>query len=65
MKNLCRDGKEELVPFDSTPYCSTSSYDAASYLFHEVIPALHSLNITVEQVQKKTHDIFAACFCIL
>lgn len=51
-KNLYRDGKEEWVPFDSTPYCSPSSYDAASPLFHKVIAALQSLNITVEQVQK-------------
>ncbi|CAB4284362.1 unnamed protein product [Prunus armeniaca] len=54
LKSILRDGKEELVPFDSTPFCSTSSYDAASYLFHEVIPALHSLNITVEQLHAES-----------
>ncbi|VVA09406.1 PREDICTED: fluG [Prunus dulcis] len=54
LKGILRDGKEELVPFDSAPYCSTSSYDAASYLFHEVIPALHSLNITVEQLHAES-----------
>jgi hypothetical protein len=42
------------VPIDSTNYCSTSAFDAVSPLFHEVIAALESLNITVEQVQKKT-----------
>ncbi|CAN6580955.1 unnamed protein product [Malus baccata var. baccata] len=50
LKGILRDGKEELVPFDSTPYCSASAYDSASYLFHEIVPALHSLNITVEQL---------------
>lgn len=45
------------MPIDSTNYCSTSAFDAVSPLFHEVIAALESLNITVEQVQKKTHNI--------
>lgn len=49
LKNVVREGKEEYVPFDFGPYCSTSSYDAASPLFHEIVPALESLNITVEQ----------------
>lgn len=47
---LYREGKEEWVPFDSTPYSSTSSYDAASPIFQEVIAIVHSLNIPVEQV---------------
>ena len=50
---LCREGKEEWVPFDSTPYASTSAYDAASPLFQEVVATLHSLNIPVEQVLAK------------
>ena len=49
-----REGKEEYVPFEVGPYCSTSSYDAASPIFHEIIPALESLNIAVEQVTKKS-----------
>ncbi|CAN8279088.1 unnamed protein product [Cochlearia groenlandica] len=49
LKNVVRGGKEEYVPFDLTPYCSTSSYEAASPIFNEIVPALESLNITVEQ----------------
>ncbi|KAJ4869846.1 glutamate-ammonia ligase [Raphanus sativus] len=49
LKNVVREGKEEYVPFDVCPYCSTSSYDAASPIFHEIIPALECLNIAVEQ----------------
>lgn len=53
VNGLCREGKEEWVPFDSTPYCSTSAFDAASPIFHEVLAALQSLNVPVEQVKKK------------
>ena len=53
----CREGKEEWLPIDSTPYCSTSAFDAASPLLHEVVVALDSLNITVEQVQMKLNVI--------
>ncbi|CAH8375263.1 unnamed protein product [Eruca vesicaria subsp. sativa] len=49
LKNVVREGKEDYVPFEVGPYCSTSSYDAASPIFHEIIPALESLNIAVEQ----------------
>uniref|UniRef100_A0A2N9IEV6 GS catalytic domain-containing protein n=1 Tax=Fagus sylvatica TaxID=28930 RepID=A0A2N9IEV6_FAGSY len=49
LKNVLREGKEEWLPIDSTPYCSTSAFDAASPLLHEVVVALDSLNITVEQ----------------
>ncbi|XP_020210637.1 protein fluG [Cajanus cajan] len=50
LKNISREGKEEWVPFDSNPYCSSSSFDAASPVFHEVAVALHSLGISVEQI---------------
>ncbi|PQQ19780.1 protein fluG [Prunus yedoensis var. nudiflora] len=53
-EKLVQGWEGRIVPFDSTPYSSTSSYDAASYLFHEVIPALHSLNITVEQLHAES-----------
>ncbi|KAA8518679.1 hypothetical protein F0562_016153 [Nyssa sinensis] len=53
LKSVLREGKEEWVPFDSTPYSSTSAYDAASHLFHEIINALQSLNIPVEQVHSE------------
>ncbi|KFK34567.1 hypothetical protein AALP_AA5G162400, partial [Arabis alpina] len=49
LKNVVREGKDEYVPFDFGPYCSTSSFDAAAPIFHEIVPALESLNITVEQ----------------
>lgn len=53
VNDICREGKEEWEPFDSSPYCSTSGFDAASPIFHEVLPALQSLNVSVEQVKKK------------
>ncbi|XP_010412750.1 PREDICTED: protein fluG [Camelina sativa] len=49
LKNVVREGKEEYVPFDFGPYCSASSFDAAAPIFHDIVPALESLNITVEQ----------------
>ncbi|XP_050384485.1 protein fluG [Argentina anserina] len=54
LKNILRDGREEWVPFDSTPYCSPSSYDAASPLFNEVLTALQSLDISVEQLHAES-----------
>lgn len=48
---LCREGNEEWVAFDQTPYCSTSAFDAASPILHEVTACLQSLNIPVEQVE--------------
>ncbi|KAK9289399.1 hypothetical protein L1049_007554 [Liquidambar formosana] len=50
LKKELREGKEEWVPFDSTPYCSTSAFDAASSLFHDFVAALQSLDIPVEQL---------------
>ncbi|KAK4776647.1 hypothetical protein SAY86_005335 [Trapa natans] len=44
------EGKQEYVPIDSTSYCSTAAYDAASSIFHEILAALNSLNIPVEQL---------------
>uniref|UniRef100_A0A803QZE6 GS catalytic domain-containing protein n=1 Tax=Cannabis sativa TaxID=3483 RepID=A0A803QZE6_CANSA len=54
LMNLAREGKEEWVPFDFTPYSSTSSYDAASPIFQEIVAALDSLNIPVEQVHAES-----------
>lgn len=50
MQHLDRDGREEWVPFDSTPYCSIASFDAASPILREILAALQSLNVPVEQV---------------
>ncbi|GMJ02959.1 nodulin/glutamine synthase-like protein [Hibiscus trionum] len=50
LKKLERDGKEEWVPIDSKPYCSSSGFDAISTLFQEFVAALNTLNVTVEQL---------------
>ncbi|KAL5740889.1 hypothetical protein ACOSP7_029768 [Xanthoceras sorbifolium] len=50
LKSVQSEGKEEWVPIDSTPYCSTAGYNAVAPIFHEVVAYLHSLNITVEQL---------------
>ncbi|XP_047316540.1 protein fluG-like [Impatiens glandulifera] len=50
LKNVKRDGKEDWVPFDVSPYSSSSSFDAASPILHEVITVLQTLNIPVEQL---------------
>ena len=47
------------MPVDSTPYCSTSAFDAMSPLLQEVVAALDSLNVTVEQVQMKLNTIYS------
>ncbi|GLT89846.1 hypothetical protein SLE2022_078100 [Rubroshorea leprosula] len=49
LKKQEREGKEEWVPIDLTPYCSTAAFDAVSPLFHEIVADLNSLNIEVEQ----------------
>ncbi|KAF3441784.1 hypothetical protein FNV43_RR15699 [Rhamnella rubrinervis] len=54
LKSVLREGKEEWVPFDATPYCSTLAYDATSPIFHEVAAALESLNITLEQLHAES-----------
>ncbi|CAA7390700.1 unnamed protein product [Spirodela intermedia] len=50
LRGILREGKEEWIPVDKTPYCSTSGFDAVSPLLQEVNAALHSLNIPVEQL---------------
>jgi len=50
MQKIYREGKEEWVPVDWTPYCSTSGFDAVSPIFQEVNLALLSMNISVDQV---------------
>ncbi|KAG6693494.1 hypothetical protein I3843_09G003000 [Carya illinoinensis] len=54
LKGVLREGKEEWVPIDSTAYCSTSAFDAVSPLFREIIAALDTLNIPVEQVHAES-----------
>lgn len=55
MEKLSRDGREEWAPFDLSPYCSTSSFDAASAILQEMFAALQSLDITLEQVCSEYH----------
>ncbi|KAL9242678.1 hypothetical protein vseg_016657 [Gypsophila vaccaria] len=50
LRPVTRDGKEELLPFDSTPYCSASALDAAAPILRDMFAALQSLNIPMEQV---------------
>ncbi|KAM7255074.1 hypothetical protein ACFE04_020315 [Oxalis oulophora] len=49
LKSMLREGKEQWVPIDSTPYCSSSGFDSISHIFRQVISTLSSLNIGVEQ----------------
>ncbi|GAB2272270.1 hypothetical protein Dimus_007090 [Dionaea muscipula] len=51
---LFREKEGAKVPFDSTPYCSTAAFDAASPFLHEVYEALVSLGITVEQIHAES-----------
>lgn len=62
-----REGKEEYVPFDFGPYCSASSFDAASPIFHDIVPALESLNIEVEQVTNNSKILHSdqSVLCVL
>lgn len=57
-KNMCREGKEQWVPFDMTPYCSTSGFDVVSPVFQEVKSALESMDISVEQVIIYIHHVY-------
>ncbi|CAK8571474.1 unnamed protein product [Lathyrus sativus] len=50
LKSIIREGKEEWIQFDSTPYCSSSAFDAASPILREITSALHSMGIPVEQL---------------
>ncbi|KAK4432486.1 protein fluG [Sesamum alatum] len=50
LRSALVDGKEKWVPFDATPYCSTSAFDAAFPILNDVVASLQSLNIEVEQL---------------
>ncbi|XP_020205025.1 protein fluG [Cajanus cajan] len=50
LKSITREGKKEWVPFDSSLYCCSSAFDAASPVLREVAAALQSLGISVEQL---------------
>ncbi|KAG1354864.1 protein fluG [Cocos nucifera] len=54
LKNVVREGKEQWVPFDMTPYCSTSGFDAVSPVLQEVKSALESMDISVEQLHAES-----------
>lgn len=50
------------MPIDSKPYCSFSGFDAISTLFQEIIAALNSLNVVVEQVYLRSHVFLFSSF---
>ncbi|KAK2401154.1 type-1 glutamine synthetase [Trifolium repens] len=50
LKSITREGKEEWIPFDSSPYCSSAAFDAASPILREVASSLHSMGIPIEQI---------------
>ncbi|XP_071714777.1 protein fluG-like [Rutidosis leptorrhynchoides] len=54
LKSQLRNGQEQWVPFDTSRYCSSSAFDAASPIFHEVVNSLQSLNIDVEQLHAES-----------
>ncbi|XP_058771186.1 uncharacterized protein LOC131644647 [Vicia villosa] len=54
LKSITREEKEEWVPFDSSPYSCSSSFDVASPILREITTALHSIGIPVEQLHKET-----------
>ncbi|XP_058747254.1 protein fluG-like [Vicia villosa] len=56
LKSLTREGKEEWIPFESSPYSSSSAFDAASTILREVASALHSMGIPVEQLHAEAGD---------
>ncbi|KAL8135909.1 hypothetical protein AgCh_010505 [Apium graveolens] len=54
LKKASSEGKEEWVPFDTSSYCSTSAFDVAAPILYEIIAALESLNIHVDQLHAES-----------
>ncbi|AES69849.2 glutamate-ammonia ligase-like protein [Medicago truncatula] len=54
LKSTMREGKEEWIQFDSSPYGCSSAFDVASPILREVTYALHSMGIPVEQLHVET-----------
>ncbi|MED6156349.1 hypothetical protein PIB30_013623 [Stylosanthes scabra] len=50
LKSITREGKEEWLPFDTSNYCSSSAFDAASSILREITASILSLGISVEQL---------------
>ncbi|KAH9602910.1 hypothetical protein KSS87_019879 [Heliosperma pusillum] len=50
LRPVTREGKEELLPFDLTPYCSSLAFDAAAPILRDMFSALQLMNIPMEQV---------------
>nr|CAD1836028.1 unnamed protein product [Ananas comosus var. bracteatus] len=50
LRKVESEGHEKWVPFDLTPYCSTSAFDGASPILREINAALQSLDISVDQL---------------
>lgn len=49
-KKVVSGEKELWVPFDNTPYCSTTAFDGASSVLQEVYTSLKAAEIVVEQL---------------
>ncbi|CAK8571475.1 unnamed protein product [Lathyrus sativus] len=49
-----REGKQEWLEFDSSPYCCSSALDVACPILREIASALHSTGIQVEQLHTET-----------
>ncbi|CAN6460666.1 unnamed protein product [Victoria cruziana] len=50
LRRECRDGRQEWLPFDLTPYCSAEAFDTAYPILKEVNNALGAMGISVEQI---------------
>ncbi|XP_073008335.1 protein fluG isoform X1 [Typha latifolia] len=53
-RTTCREENEQWVPFDLGPYCSTSGFDAASFILQEVNISLQAMDILVEQLHAES-----------
>ncbi|KAL8508734.1 hypothetical protein ACS0TY_016091 [Phlomoides rotata] len=63
LRSAIVDGKERWVPFDETPYCSTTVIDDAFPILSEIAVHLQSLNIVVEQLHAEAgHGQFEFAF---
>ncbi|CAL5207308.1 unnamed protein product [Lathyrus oleraceus] len=54
LKSIIREGKQEWVEIDSSPYCCTSAFDVACPILREIASALQSIGIQIEQLHVET-----------
>ncbi|XP_006662411.2 protein fluG [Oryza brachyantha] len=53
-KKLVSGEKELWVPFDNSPYCSTTAFDGASSMLQEIYTSLKAADIVVEQLHAES-----------